>query len=225
MRKLVRPALVVVPNEMAALRMTEDLGLLLDGRAREPAGAGHLFSQDGGVQPRPRHAAHRGAGRLRHGQGGGAGRLRRRDDEPPDAGGALSASTSSALDEGARNGAGGTDAAPDRGGLRARCSWSRAAVSARCAAAYSTSIPSAKRTRCAWNSSTTRSTPSAASTSWTQRSIVPAARPRSCTRHPRRCSTAARRLQGGADAQQAAQDGADGQGRATARRRSKRNST
>ena len=34
MRKLVRPALVVVPNEMAALRMTEDLGLLLDGRAR-----------------------------------------------------------------------------------------------------------------------------------------------------------------------------------------------
>lgn len=34
MRTLSRPALVVVPNEMAALRMTEDLNLLLDGRVR-----------------------------------------------------------------------------------------------------------------------------------------------------------------------------------------------
>ena len=34
MRKTMRPAVVVAPNEMAALRMTEDLGLLLDGRAR-----------------------------------------------------------------------------------------------------------------------------------------------------------------------------------------------
>ncbi len=33
-RQLNRPVLVVVPNEMAALRMTEDLNLLLDGRAR-----------------------------------------------------------------------------------------------------------------------------------------------------------------------------------------------
>ena len=33
-RKLNRPALVIVPNEMAALRMTEDLNLLLDGRVR-----------------------------------------------------------------------------------------------------------------------------------------------------------------------------------------------
>ncbi|MBQ9950757.1 MAG: transcription-repair coupling factor [Clostridia bacterium] len=33
-RKLGRPAVVVVPNEMAALRMTEDLNLLLEGRAR-----------------------------------------------------------------------------------------------------------------------------------------------------------------------------------------------
>ena len=33
-RRLGRPVLVVVPNEMAALRMTEDLNLLLDGRAR-----------------------------------------------------------------------------------------------------------------------------------------------------------------------------------------------
>ena len=32
--KLNRPALVIVPNEMAALRMTEDLNLLLDGRVR-----------------------------------------------------------------------------------------------------------------------------------------------------------------------------------------------
>lgn len=33
-RKCMRPVVVVVPNEMAALRMTEDLSLLLDGRAR-----------------------------------------------------------------------------------------------------------------------------------------------------------------------------------------------
>ncbi|MBQ8088332.1 MAG: hypothetical protein IJ234_07940, partial [Clostridia bacterium] len=33
-RALNRPVLVVVPNEMAALRMTDDLNLLLDGRAR-----------------------------------------------------------------------------------------------------------------------------------------------------------------------------------------------
>ena len=34
LRKLQRPALVIVPNELAALRMTEDLNLLLEGRAR-----------------------------------------------------------------------------------------------------------------------------------------------------------------------------------------------
>ena len=117
MRKLVRPALVV-PNEMAALRDGGSRPVARRPRA-QPARAGHLISQDRRIQPRSGHAPHRGAGRLRHGQGRRARRVRRRDDEPPDAGRALSRAHHLHLGIHA-HGTCGADVPPDGGRLRAR---------------------------------------------------------------------------------------------------------
>ena len=210
MRKLVRPALVVVPNEMAALRMTEDLGLLLDGRARNLPARDISFLKTAASSRDLAMRRIEALGRLRHGQGGGAGRLRRRDDEPPDAGGALPRAHHRPR-RGRAHGAGGTDAAPDRGGLRARAAG-REPRSVRAARRHTRRLSRRRSERAArgilrrrdrLHPQLRRHDP-ALDLPPPVRAAVPGIR------------DAARRRRGaagGADAQQAAQDGADGQGR------------